>query len=252
MLTPVATYNGGGINPVYDKGIAACDNVAMAAGTSLRAGTVLGLVTGSGTPVNEIQTITITGAPTGGTFTLWYAGIMIGPIAYNATAAIVRDAVNAVLGAGTVTGAGGALPGTPVTLTFTGEAAGQAHVQMTTSHSLTGGASPAVAVTRSTPGKPAGGYFAAYNDAAADGSQVARGVLRYDSTTNVFGMVTTGQSDMAGYGGATSRAVPRWYKGYFRCRDLIGLDANGVGDMGHLINAAAYSESQAILCIRGA
>lgn len=100
----------------------------------------------------EVQTITITGGPTGGTFILTYDGQATAPIAYNATAAAVRTALEALsnVAAGDVTTTGGPLPGTPVVVTFS---AAEGDVpQMTVTHALTGGTAPAVAVTTTTPG----------------------------------------------------------------------------------------------------
>ena len=45
---------------------------------------------------NEVQTISITGSPTGGTFTLSFAGQTTAPIAYNASAATVVAALQAL------------------------------------------------------------------------------------------------------------------------------------------------------------
>src|SRR5687768_16502058 len=69
---------------------------------------------------NEVQTITITGTPTGGTFKLAFRGKRTAAIAHNAAAAAVVSALEALpnIAAGDVTGGGGALPGTPVTITF--------------------------------------------------------------------------------------------------------------------------------------
>lgn len=71
---------------------------------------------------NEVQRITIAGTPTQGTFTLTYSGQTTANIAYNATAANVVTALEALsnIGAGNVTGANGPLPGTAVNITFTG------------------------------------------------------------------------------------------------------------------------------------
>lgn len=110
--------------------------------------------------VSEVQTVTITGTPTGGSFRL---GVRIpgggveetGNIAYNAAAAAVDTALEGLpsIGAGDVTCAGGALPGTPVTVTFSGALAGTDPAQIiVTDDSLTGGTTPAVAVTTTTPG----------------------------------------------------------------------------------------------------
>jgi hypothetical protein len=53
--------------------------------------------TGSGA-ANEVQTITITGTPTGGTFYLIWNDAVTAPIAYNAAAAAVQTALNALPG----------------------------------------------------------------------------------------------------------------------------------------------------------
>jgi hypothetical protein len=107
------------------------------------------------TAVNEVQTVTITGTPAGGTFTLSFKGYTTTAIPFNATAAQVQTALRALssIGSAGVTTGGGALPGTPVTVTFTGVLAGQ-NVPMMSSNAtgLTGGTTPAVAVTETTAG----------------------------------------------------------------------------------------------------
>jgi hypothetical protein len=104
--------------------------------------------------VSEVQTVTITGGPTGGTFTLTLSGETTAAIAYNATAADVRTALEALsnVGTGNVTTGGGPLPGTAVTVTFDGSLGNVA--QMTATSSLTGGTSPAVTVATTTEGTP--------------------------------------------------------------------------------------------------
>ena len=123
--------------------------------------TVLG-VTGSnlmewyganlGSHTAEVQTVTITGSPTGGTFTLSFRSQTTAAIAYNASATAVRTALEALssIGTGRVSVTGGPGPGTPWVVTFD-------HVEgdlplMTATSSLTGGTTPAVAVTQTTPG----------------------------------------------------------------------------------------------------
>lgn len=100
---------------------------------------------------NETQTVTITGTPTGGSFTLTYDGNTTAAIAYNATAAQVKSALIAAtpLASNQVSTAGGALPGSAVTVTI--DLDGLNPPQMTATSSLTGGTSPAVAVTTTTP-----------------------------------------------------------------------------------------------------
>jgi hypothetical protein len=90
-----------------------------------------------------VQTLAIGGTPTGGTFTLAYQGQVTAPIAYNAAASAVQSALRALstIGGTNVTCTGGALPGTPVTCTFSGTLVNQT-VPLITGNiaGLTGGA----------------------------------------------------------------------------------------------------------------
>lgn len=109
---------------------------------------------------NERQTVTITGTPTGGTFTLTFQGNTTAGIAFNGAAAAVVAALEALpnIDAGEVTATGGALPGTAVVVTFGGQYAGVNVAQMTASAAgLTGGTSPAVTVTTTAAGGGAAG-----------------------------------------------------------------------------------------------
>lgn len=98
----------------------------------------------------EKQTLTITGTPTGGTFTISFGGQTTAAIAYNAAASAVQTALVALtsIGAGNVIVTGGTLPGTAVVLDFSaGALAGTFPALVTTTSSLTGGTTPAIAVT---------------------------------------------------------------------------------------------------------
>lgn len=108
-----------------------------------------------GTGTNEVQTVSITGTPTGGTYTLTFSGQTTAPIAFNATAAAVQTALEGLsnIDPGDVATAGGPHPGTPITVTFQGQYSGTDVPQMTANSSgLTGGTSPTVTVTTTTPG----------------------------------------------------------------------------------------------------
>ena len=107
-------------------------------------------LTTGGTP--EVQTITVTGTPDAGDFTLTLSGQTTAAIAYNAVASAVQTALEALstVGAGNVTCAGGPLPGTPVTATFSSTLGDPA--EMTATSSLTGGTTPDVTVETTTPG----------------------------------------------------------------------------------------------------
>ena len=104
---------------------------------------------------DEVQTVTVTGSPTGGTYTLTFSGQTTSGIVYNATSSQVQTALEALsnIAPGDVVCAGGPHPGTPITVTFGGAYDGVDVPQMTASAaSLTGGTSPAVTVSTTTPG----------------------------------------------------------------------------------------------------
>ncbi|SFK73024.1 hypothetical protein [Streptomyces pini] len=104
---------------------------------------------------NEVQSVAITGSPTGGTYTLTFDTQTTGAIAFDATASAVQSALEALsnIDPGDVTCAGGPHPGTPVTVTFVGQYAGTDVAEMTGDGTgLTGGTTPAVTVTTTTPG----------------------------------------------------------------------------------------------------
>lgn len=104
---------------------------------------------------NEVTQIAITGGPTGGTFTITYDGATTAGIAYNAAASVVQAALEALanINVGDVNVTGGALPGTPVLIEWRGRL-GQRNITPPTANAagLTGGTTPAVNVTTTTPG----------------------------------------------------------------------------------------------------
>jgi hypothetical protein len=103
------------------------------------------------TPVAEVQTITITGTPTGGTFTLTYRGQTTSAIAYNAVNTAVDTALEALttIGTGGVTVTGGPGPATPYVVTFADTMTDPD--QLIATSSLTGGTNPTITVTTTTP-----------------------------------------------------------------------------------------------------
>jgi hypothetical protein len=147
----------------------------------LKSGLPLGKVTATGMfapysgPTSEVQTVTVTGTPTGGTYTLTWSGQTTAGIPYNATAAQVKAALEALsnINVGDVSVSGGPHPGTAVQVTFVGRFMGDDQPQMTASASgLTGGTSPAVTVTTTTAGGAA---------TASDGTEVLQGFLATES-----------------------------------------------------------------------
>lgn len=112
-----------------------------------------GDVISTGAATAEVQTVTITGTPTGGTFTLTFDGETTGPIDFDATNTEVDTALEALsnIGVGEVTVTGGPGPGSAFTVTFS-TALGNVPQMTASGAGLTGGTAPAVAVTTATPG----------------------------------------------------------------------------------------------------
>jgi len=94
-------------------------------------GLIVGMTVQKPAGTDEVQTVTIGGSPTGGTFTLTFIGQTTSAIAYNASAATVQTALQALstIGTGNATVAGSA--GGPYTVTFAGLLAGRNVPQMT-------------------------------------------------------------------------------------------------------------------------
>lgn len=100
---------------------------------------------------NEVQSVAISGTPTGGTYTLKFAEQETAAIAYNAAASAVQTALRALPNIGAtgvaVTGSG------PYAVTFQGTLAGENVPTLELgNNSLTGGTAPTVGVTVTTPG----------------------------------------------------------------------------------------------------
>jgi hypothetical protein len=112
--------------------------------------------------INEVQTITMTGTPAGGTVTLVVMGQTTATIAYNAISSVVQTAINnalAVLGSTyTVTVTGGPWPGTAMIVTFTGAGVAARNIPPIAlgTNALTGGATPTISVAETTPGYAGG------------------------------------------------------------------------------------------------
>lgn len=101
--------------------------------------------------VAEVQTMTITGTPTGGTYKLAFKGAETSALAYNANAAAIQTALQALgtIGSGNVlvTGSG------PFTLTFASTlGTDNQPLVVLVNNSLTGGTSPTITITQTTRG----------------------------------------------------------------------------------------------------
>jgi hypothetical protein len=127
---------------------------------------------------NEVQSVIATGA-SNGNFTLTFDGETTANIAYNANAAAVQSALEALsnINPGDVTVAGGPLPSTAVTITFGGQYANTNVPQMTAnSGGLTGGTA---VVSTTTGGTTSAGSFELLMD-----NQSSRCVITSPTTTD--------------------------------------------------------------------
>jgi hypothetical protein len=118
---------------------------------------------------SEVQTITVTGTPTGGTFKLKYRGRTTTALVYNAADTVITAALEALstIGSGGVVASGTLATGT--TVTFAAQLGKQA-VQMIepVEVKFTGGTAPAIAVVETTPGVTASGRGAAKGQVGFD------------------------------------------------------------------------------------
>lgn len=213
--SPTVIYTNKRVIPANPNVPAPTIPIKLLASKTYLAGQILGELIGN----NEVQTVTITGTPTGGTFTLTYAGQTTGAIAYNATAATVQAALEALsnVGTGNVAVTGGPGPGTPYVVTFQG-ALGHTNVAiMTATGSLTGGASPAVGIAETTAGSAGTpGTFDAFNSAATNGLQYWTAILMWDTQTDSDGKVI-------GELNRTFEKASAYCGGQFQTSDLVGL-----------------------------
>jgi hypothetical protein len=147
------------------------DNVACFANEKvLRYGQVLTME-----GIAEVETVTITGSPTGGTFTLTIPAVgdqpaqTTIPIAFNATAATVQAALTALSRFGpsgvVVTGSAGG----PYTLTF--DTRFPNLPTLTSNATLLTGGTPVITNVVTTAGGALGGMYGPYDPAATDGRQ---------------------------------------------------------------------------------
>lgn len=163
---------------------------------------------------NATQLVTISGSPTGGTFTLIYGGVTSSAIPYNATAAQVQTALlgmSSIGGVGpgataptgltnfpNVTCSGSALPAGTVTVTFQANLGGQPITAMTAgSGGLTGGSSPTASAATGTTGTATIAAGTSYVLSATAGSVAVNSDL---TTGNIVSQI--------GFGGQPASTVP--------------------------------------------
>ncbi len=166
--------------------------------------------------VDEIQTISSTA--TGGTFTLSFGGQTTAALNFNATAAEIDAALEALstIGAGNVNCAGGPLDTAGVTVTFTGALAGQDVGMITADNTNMVGGTASIAET--TTGRAVQGILGSTATAS-----LLNGQLRITDTASGYS-----KSDMTmTYSGDGTLTMP----GYFEMLTVGGEELKGVNIM---------------------
>ncbi len=225
-------------------------SLPVAANQHLAKGCVVGIVTSAS--VNDVQTLSQASA-TGGTFTLTFgfgSSFTTAPIAYNASAAAVQSALQALpnIGSGNVTCTGGALGSAGVVCTFAGLLANQPQPLFVVNNSGLTGSGAAVTVAHTTQGV-ASGSIVPYLSSNSDGSQTPIGLSTVEVATDPQGNVTFGSLPTGNGFGSVRHVAPVAIAGYFNSADLTGLDSNAVSKLGRLIQGTT---SVGVLCVTGA
>lgn len=210
------TWTISGVQPNHRPDLAVEKAIKLPASVTYSAGAILGELIGN----NEVQTVTITGSPSGGNFTLTFGGQTTANIAHNATAATVQSSLEALstIGTGNVSVSGSA--GGPYTVTFQNDLGYTNVAAMTTANTFTGGTSPASAVATTTAGSAGTpGTFSLYSSTATNGAQLPKCILRFAVATDASGNHVLGDTS-SGQVQDTTSTVPAYFGGYFSFADV--------------------------------
>ena len=139
---------------------------------------------------DEVQTLTITGIPTGGTFSLSYNGTVVASaIPYNATGATLQTALESYFGVGNITVTGSA--GGPYTVTFTLLwGAMDVALLVLSTNAFTGGTTPSMTIVETTPGAATGNVC--LQSDLTTGQAIATVLLATSATTCLLNPTYTG------------------------------------------------------------
>lgn len=210
-----------GVKPIYDRNANAEQlPVKLPASVTYPAGTVLCEIKG----VSEIQLLTPGGTISGGTWTITFGGQTTSALAYNATAATIQAALEALstVGVGNIAVSGGPISSGNVTLTFQNDLGYTNVAQVTVGTGSLTGSSPTLTPSTSTGGVAAtSGVWKKYSSASTDGSQLGPCViLEYACATDSSGNITMGDTAGGGVNAETPQNVPAWTTGDFLCTDV--------------------------------
>jgi hypothetical protein len=222
--------------------------VNLAPSTTFPAGQVLGI---SGVAANNVQTLTTTGTPTGGSQTITFTDPNSGDpitfvVAFDSTNTQAQTAMRAAIGNSDVVVTGGPQPGSTLIFTFSGTRyAGRPIYPMTTvTTGLTGGTTPAASFAQTTAGRTANTYGIYVGGSATD---PAKCLLEYACITDAAGYATFGTT--AATDGSAEPSVPAYFGGVFRIGDTTGMDAGALVDMGARMESGAVTDADGIFII---
>lgn len=237
---PIVTYDQTKLQPAQtvQGGFQESHRVAvrLPGGVNYPKGTVLGEAQVA--ERNEVQTLTFGGTVSGGSVILTFDGYAV-VVPWNATAAQMTTLFTAAVGQDSVvvTGTG------PFVFTFGGDYQKVNTPLIVVTNNLTG-TSPTATMAETTSGSSGlTGSYAAYNDANADGTQVAKLLLERQTVTDAAGRMVNQ------FGPTDELTAPALSAGDYYCADLVGLDAAAVADLGKLIQGSAYTVPGAVLRI---
>lgn len=243
----IRQYTGVHLVPIIRTGKEYELPVNLAPNTYFARGRVLAQYNAS---ANDVQTVTVTGTPTGGDVLFTLANPYSGAfgtfaVPYNATSTVAQTAIRALAGATEFTVGGGAWPGTPLVFTAAGRYANMPILLMKVTSRLTGGTTPAVTIAKTTNGRSKGTYGWAADGGSA-GLDVARCIISYECTTDSAGNITLGAYAQEGYAGEVFPDVPAWHAGVFDTKELVGLTATMVPQLGRLTSGTVADGHLAI------
>lgn len=234
----VQTQKPQGLIPLYalDPSRGAERDVNLAPLTTYQQGRPLAQVSAS---ANDVQTLTITGTPTGGQLVIaathpvsQVTGTFV--VLYNSTAAQAQANAQAFFGAGNIVVTGGPGPGTALVFTGAGTLVGFPIPVMTIgTNSLTGGSTPAGAIVHTTTGQTAGTFVPFVNGTTGP----ALCVLQYGGTTDASGFLNI-DGFVLGGGYVPQLSSRAFFGGTFRASDIVGLDSYAIANLGKLSSSA--------------
>lgn len=241
-LDAVADYTMQKVEPLYGHGLQRA--LRFMPNITIEKGALLGQI--SAASANEVQTLNFSGTwaevdsfilsiagVDGGTYSTAELVLGAGPsLAAADVKAAIEDMLEAAGYVGATVAVSGALDGsTDRAVTFGGEATNWDMPLMTVAVDTAGDGTMAVDAT--TAGNLTG-IWGAYDDNASDGRQTARAIAVYSFRTDNLGRIAFASAGTTPENSVYNATAPAWFSGRFATKDLTGLDANAIADLGRL------------------